>query len=205
MKTRVLLIRHGATIVSTQDPFAGSSNVPLSEEGRQQASKLAERLSHGRLDAVYCSPMDRTIETATIIGAPHDLKPTSIPGIREIDYGNWEGLEKSVVASNFSGNWEQWQEDPYAVAPAGGESGVRVLSRALPALLSIVEENRGKTVAVIAHKGTNRLLISSLLGLDVRRFRDRLDQKPAALNILDFDLHFKAFLCLFNDTSHYER
>ncbi len=203
MKTRVLLIRHGATVVSSRDPFAGSIDVDLSDEGRAQAAQLAKRLQAEPLEALYCSPMGRTVETASIVGAPHGLTPLPEPGLREIHYGKWDGLDKAVVAEQFAENWAQWQEDPYGTAPEGGEAGVTVLSRALPVVQRIVAAHRGKTVAIVAHKGTNRLLISSLLGLDVRRFRDRLDQHPAALNLLEVSPHFQVRLGLFNDISHY--
>ncbi len=203
MKTNVYLIRHGATVVSGRDPFAGSIDVELSDEGRTQAVQLGKRLASAPLAAIYCSPMGRTIETASLVGAPHGLTPQTDPGLREINYGQWDGLDKAVVAEQFAENWAQWQEDPYGTAPGGGDSGASVLARALPALQQIVEQHRGQTVAVVAHKGTNRLLISSLLGLDVRRFRDRLDQHPAALNLLEVSPHFQVRLGLFNDISHY--
>jgi len=78
-----------------------------------------------------------------------------------------------------------------------------VTARALPALLSIVQAHPEEHVLIVSHKATIRLLISSLLGFDARSYRDRLDQSPASLNILDFKGPSKARLTLFNDTSHY--
>ncbi len=76
-------------------------------------------------------------------------------------------------------------------------------ARALPALLEIVRAHPGGTILVVSHKATIRLLLSSLLGFDPRRFRDNLDQSPCALNIVDFKDLTRARLTLFNDTSHY--
>jgi broad specificity phosphatase PhoE len=123
--------------------------------------------------------------------------------LREIDYGHWEGLRRSEVESRFPAEYAIWQEDPFVIAPLGGESGVNVLNRALPAMRGIVERHRHGTVLLVSHKGTNRLLISSLLGFDLRGYRDRLEQSPAALNILDFMSEVRARLSLFNDVSHY--
>jgi broad specificity phosphatase PhoE len=78
-----------------------------------------------------------------------------------------------------------------------------VTARALPALLEIVRDHPGEKVLAVSHKATIRLLISSLLGFDPRRYRDNLDQSPAALNIVDFKDPTRARLTLFNDTSHY--
>lgn len=205
MPTRIYLVRHGATDLTAEDRFAGSSDVPLSDAGRRQVASLAERLRGEDLDAIYASPLQRTVETARILGVPHGLEPIAEPGLREIDYGHWEGLRRSEVESAFRDEYAIWQEDPFVIAPAGGESGVNVLNRALPVVRRIVERHRHRTVVVVSHKGTNRLLIGSLLGFDMRGYRDRLDQSPAALNILDFMSEVRPRLCLFNDVSHYKR
>lgn len=204
MPTRIYLVRHGATDLTAEDRFAGSSDVPLSEAGRKQVASLAERLKRKKLDAVYASPLQRTMETARTLALPHGLKPIAEPGLREIDYGHWEGRCRAEVESTFQAEYAIWQEDPFAIAPLGGESGVSVLNRALPTIRAIIERHRHRTVLLVSHKGTNRLLISSLLGFDMRGYRDRLEQSPAALSILDFTSEVRARLCLFNDVSHYD-
>ena len=203
MSTRIFLVRHGATSLTAADRFAGSTEVPLSSEGRQQIAKLAERLRGVEVDAFYASPLQRAVETASILAAPHGLQPVTEPALREIDYGHWEGLTRSEVKIGFRDEYATWEEDPLTIAPLGGESGINVLNRALPAIRRIVEQHSQRCVVVVAHKGINRLLISSLLGLDARAYRDRLDQSPAALNILDFRTDARARLRLFNDISHY--
>ena len=204
MPTRIYLVRHGATELSAEDRFAGSTDVPLSEEGRAQVQALAERLRGDTLDAVHVSPMGRTLETARIIAADRGLEPQPEPGLREIDYGHWEGRSRSEVETEFADEYQTWQEDPLTIAPKGGESGIQVLARALPVMRRIVQGHSRRSVLVVSHKGTNRLLVSSLLGFDARGYRDRLDQSPAALTILDFASEVRARLRLFNDISHYE-
>src|SRR5204863_6932869 len=93
--------------------------------------------------------------------------------------------------------------DPFTFAPRGGESGAAVLARALAALREILDRHAGQHVLVVSHKATIRLVLSSLLGFDPRGYRDRLDQAPACLNVLDFRDPVRARLMLFNDTSHY--
>ena len=204
MPTRIFLVRHGATALTAEDRFAGSTEVQLSEEGRRQVASLAERLKSEKIDAVYSSPLQRTVETASILAAPHSIKPLIEPALREIDYGRWEGLTRSEVEESFKAEYSIWEEDPFTIAPKGGESGANVLSRALPVMRRIVEQHRHRSVIVVSHKGTNRLLVSSLLGFDTRSYRDRLDQSPAALSILDFMNEVRPRLRLFNDVSHYE-
>ncbi len=204
MPTRVFLVRHGATALTAEDRFAGTTDVPLSGDGRRQVASLAERLKEETLDAIYTSPLKRSMETAQILGLPHELEPIPEPGLREIDYGHWEGMHRSEVESRYEDEYAIWQEDPFTIAPLHGESGVNVLNRALPVVRAIVDRHRHRTVAVVSHKGANRLIISSLLGFEVRGYRDRLDQSPAGLSILDFMSESRARLRLLNDVSHYE-
>lgn len=203
MTTRLYLVRHGATQLTAENRFSGAENVHLSDEGRVQVERLARRLSDDRLEAVYCSPLDRTRETASILAAPHKLDPISKDGLREISHGRWEGLTRAEVEQKFGGEYAAWEADPFTFAPEGGESGLSVLARALPIIREIVVAHEGKNVLVVSHKATLRLLISSLLGFDARGYRDRLDQAPACLNILDFKDSVRARLMLFNDVSHY--
>jgi probable phosphoglycerate mutase len=203
--TRVFMVRHGATVLSAEDRFAGVTDVELSEEGREQARRLAERLSQEKISAVYASPLGRTVETARILAAPHDLEVQTCDGFREISHGHWEGMKRRDVEKKFPNEMAEWEKDPYTFAPAGGESGLAVTARALPALIDLVREHPGENILVVSHKATIRLLLSSLLGFDPRRYRDNLDQKPAALNIVDFRDPTRARLTLFNDTSHYDK
>jgi len=201
--TRIFLIRHGATILSDEDRFAGSTDVPLSDEGRQQASRLAVRLRGEEIAAVYASPLGRTIETARIIAEPHGIAVLPKDGLREISHGHWEAMTRKEVEAKFPDEALEWEKDPYTFAPSGGESGLAVTARALPALIELVRAHPACNIVVVSHKATIRLLLSTLLGFDPRRYRDNLDQSPAALNIVDFKDPTRARLMLFNDTSHY--
>jgi broad specificity phosphatase PhoE len=201
--TRVFMVRHGATVLSAEDRFAGATDVPLSDEGREQTRRLAERLKREKIVAVYASPLGRTLETARILAEPHGLEVQARDGFREISHGRWEQMTRREVEERFPEEAADWEKDPYTFAPAGGESGLAVTARALPALIELVREHPRCDILVVSHKATIRLLLSSLLGFDPRRYRDNLDQSPAALNIVDFKDPARARLTLFNDTSHY--
>ena len=201
--TRIFLIRHGATELTAEDRFAGSTDVHLSDEGRGQASRLAERLAKEDIAAVYASDLSRTLETARILAEPHRLKVQRRASLREISHGHWEQMTRREVEEHYPQEARDWEKDPYTFAPTGGESGLAVAARALPELITIVRSHPKESVIVVSHKATIRLLLSSLLGFDPRRYRDNLDQSPAALNIVDFKDPSRARLTLFNDTSHY--
>jgi probable phosphoglycerate mutase len=202
--TRLYLVRHGATQLTAEDRFSGAIGVDLSVEGRAQAERLAERLATEPISAVYASPLSRTVETATILATPHRLPVIQRDGLREISHGHWEGMSRQVVETQFAEEYAAWDADPFTYAPEGGESGVQVLARALPVIREIVVTHVGQNVLVISHKATLRLLLSSLLGFDERSYRDRLDQSPACLNVVDFKDPVRARLMLFNDVSHYQ-
>ena len=201
--TRVYLIRHGATQLSAEDRFAGETDVELSDIGRGQARRLAQRLKDQPIAAVFASPLGRTVETARIIAEPHSLEIKTDPGLREISHGRWEQMTRAQVEEQFPEEYRRWENDPFSFAPERGETGLAVTARALPALLGVVERNAGKQVIIVSHKATIRLLLSCLLGFDPRTYRDRLDQNPCALNIIDWKDPQTPRLSLFNDTSHY--
>ncbi|AKT41540.1 histidine phosphatase family protein [Chondromyces crocatus] len=202
MTTRIFLVRHGATVLTAEDRFAGETNVALSDEGRAQARKLGARLAAEPLRAAYASPLDRCLDTARAVASLHGLDVQARDALREISHGRWEQQTRREVEQRYPEEYARWEEDPYTFAPEGGETGLCVTARALPALLAIVEAHPGEQVLVVSHKATIRLLLSAVLGIDPRAYRDRLDQGPAALNIVDFKGPTRARLTLFNDTSH---
>lgn len=202
--TRLLLVRHGATQLTAEDRFSGAVGVDLSDEGRFQVRALAQRLSSERIEAIYSSPLSRTMETAQLLAAPQKLAVVERPGLREISHGRWEGLTRREVEERFPDEYASWEADPFTFAPVDGESGLSVLARALPVIRELVVAHPRQTVLVVSHKATLRILLSSLLGFDARGYRDRLDQSPACLNVVDFRDEVRARLMLFNDVSHYQ-
>lgn len=204
MTTRLYLVRHGATSLSAENRFAGATaDVDLSEEGRDQVMHLADRLASEKIAAVYASPLQRAVNTARILGRPHRLEPVLDAGLREIGHGHWDGLTRAEVEARYGAEYATWEQDPFTFAPEEGESGLAVLARVLPVIRHVVLAHPQGNVIVVSHKATLRLLLSSLLGIDPRGFRDRLEQSPACLNVVDFKDVVRARLMLFNDVSHY--
>jgi len=190
--------------MTAEDRFSGATGAELSDEGRRQAKLLGERLRDHEIAAVHASPFSRSADTARIIADACSVTTILHHELREISHGPWEGLTRGEVEARFPGDYASWEEDPFMFAPAGAESGVAVLARALPLIREIVTRHSGECVVVVSHKATIRLVLCSLLGIDERGYRDRLDQSPACLNVLDFKDPVRARLMLFNDTSHYD-
>jgi probable phosphoglycerate mutase len=148
----IYLVRHGRTSSSAIDSFNGQRELPLTEEGREQAKKLRARLAEVRWGAVYCSPLGRTAETAHVL-AP-DAKVVELPGLIEINYGKWEGLTALQAEALDTPAYAAWVADPVANAPPGGETAAQVAERALQALEKIRarhEASKGPVLAV-SHK-----------------------------------------------------
>jgi broad specificity phosphatase PhoE len=203
MTTRIFLARHGATVLSAEDRYAGSTDVALSDEGRAQAKALGARLAREPIAAVYASPMSRAQETARLIVASRGLDVAAVPDLRETDHGHWEGKTRQEIQTAYPDEYARWERDPFTFAPSHGETGLQVLARALPAFLSIVGRHPAASVLVVSHKATIRLVIGELLGVELRGYRDRLDMSPCGLNILDLKGGAEARLVLYNDVSHY--
>lgn len=203
MKTRVFLVRHGATVLSAEDRFAGATDVELSETGRSQVRALSRRLAPQPISAFYASPLGRTMETAKILAEPHGKPVTPKSGLLEINHGVWEGLTRLEAETKFGDTYARWESDPFNFAPEGGETGLAVTARAMPALLDIIARHPGEMVCLVSHKATIRLLLGAVLGFDPRRYRDHLDLNPASLTVLDSTGATNARLTLYNDVAHY--
>src|SRR5919108_367794 len=109
MTTRLYLVRHGATQLTEEDRFSGASNIHLSEAGRDQVKQLATRLADDNIAAIYCSPLDRTRETAEILAEPHGLTLIPNEDLREISHGHWEGLTRREVEERFPEEYLAWE------------------------------------------------------------------------------------------------
>lgn len=203
MTTRIFLLRHGDTGLSRADAFTGSMDVPLSDEGQTHANELAERLSGFDIAAVYASSMQRACETAEAVASRHGLAVTPVAALREIDHGHWDGLSRNDIIRLYPDELDKYNKDPLNFCPEGGESPMQCLERAYPALTDILRAHTGQNVVVVAHQGTNLLLITKMLGGDLNRYDDLYGQRPACVNVIDVTDEEHAQLSLLNDVSHY--
>src|SRR4051812_28783185 len=105
--TRIYLARHGGTTYSEQDLYAGASDHPLSEDGVAQVRALAKRLQSVRFAAAYCSDKIRAVRTASEICEFHQIKPTVVTALREINHGHWEGQPRKLVQEKFAAEYDR--------------------------------------------------------------------------------------------------
>ncbi|MCA9912507.1 MAG: histidine phosphatase family protein [Anaerolineae bacterium] len=158
---RVLIVRHGETDYNVQRRWQGQLDVELNATGKQQAEALAETLLQSKIDAVYSSDLRRAADTASIIAAPHRLSVLHEPGLREINVGVFQGLNRQEIDERYPYEMYRWNNDDHYV-PQGGESRFQLQERAFAAWNSIIQREH-RNVLLVSHGGTIRLLLRRVL------------------------------------------
>ena len=167
----LLLARHGETDWNRAFRWQGFTGLPLNETGRRQASVLAEKLEN--IDAVYSSDSERARETAEIVAGRHGLTVTEDPRLREVNFGEWEGLTTDEISERFAEDLARWYASGL-VEPTGGESDAAMAERVLEALSEIADRHRGDRVLVVTSGGPIRAVHAHLSGIEQRVARRRL-------------------------------
>lgn len=202
--TRFVLVRHGVTELSVARRFAGRSDLPLTEQGVQQAELAADRLAGlaGSVTAVLSSPLLRTRQTADRIAGRLELPVTVEDGLIETDYGAWDGHSFDEVQQRWPDDLARWLADPTAV-PTGGESFQTVGRRVGAARDRIVERHPGQVVLLVSHVSPIKLLVQSALGAPVSAVH-RMYLEPASITVIDYLDGNPAGASLrgYNDTGH---
>lgn len=183
--TRLLLVRHAETDTALRGRCYGRLDVALSAEGRRQAGALAAALADAPLAAVYSSPLARALDTAGPIAAGHGLEPVADDRLREIDFGDLEGLAYDDIRAARPDVFQAWMQTPTSVRFPGGESFGDLRERVLAVVRAVRERHPGEAVAVVAHGGVVRVVLADALGLaDGAVFR--LDQAYGGVSVVDW-------------------
>ena len=163
--TRLLLIRHGEVEARYQGIFGGRIDMSLSPRGKRQAKVLAGYLQTKTIDAVYASPMKRVQQTLapTLKQSGHEQK--IYPGLREVDFGDWTGLNWETVRDRYDFAVHEWLEQIQKPGAPNGENGRTFRARVEPCLREIIRRHPGENVAIFCHGGVIRMLLSILLEL----------------------------------------
>ncbi|BAY82750.1 phosphoglycerate/bisphosphoglycerate mutase [Calothrix parasitica NIES-267] len=190
---RLLLVRHGETEWNQQSKYQGQVDVSLNANGKLQSQKVADFLKHVSIDKVYSSSMLRAKETAEIILQQHQgtSKLDNLElndGFKEIIHGVWEGKSKTEIEREFPGELQRWYETPEKFKMPSGESLQQVWQRTVEVYESILKaalDNQLKTVLIVAHGGTNQILLCHILGLSAKHFWN-FRQSNCCLNVIDY-------------------
>jgi probable phosphoglycerate mutase len=180
------LIRHGETEASGEGIFCGDLDPPLTPEGLEQADALVALTRPLKLTAVHVSPKLRARQTAEPTCRALGLAPQIHEGLREINYGAWEGGQEATVKASDPARFAAWVSDPAIHAPPGGESGFAIAARAVAVIEQIRADGAHGNVAIFSHKATIRVLVCALLGLPIGRFRDRIACPTASVTSFEY-------------------
>ena len=197
---KLILVRHGVTEWNKSLRYQGHSDIPLSEIGRGQAKALSERLAKAKIDAFYASDLSRAKETAEIIASPHHEEVKLMSQYRETKFGEWEGLTYNEIIEKFPREMADWRVNPTVTRIPGGETLNEVAQRCMSGINEIKAEHEQQTVLLVAHGGIIRIIISSLIGINLNEYW-KIQQDNTALNIIEIH-DDKSILCLLNDTNH---
>jgi len=162
-------IRHAEVDARYHRVFGGRIDMDLSPRGQEQAAILGTYLQRQHFDAVYVSPMKRAQQTLACVTKDRDCAPIILPGLAEIDFGDWTGLGWDEVRTRFGVNIFEWLDHLERGAIAGAETVTGFRGRVEPELRRILRDHPGQNVAVVCHGGTIRMLLSILLELPMGR------------------------------------
>jgi len=184
------LLRHGQTSFSRANAFCGSVlNPDLTEEGQQMAADFAKAYAATPWQAIFTSPLKRTLETAGPICSATGITPQVRDDLKEIGYGKWEGKTVEEVSAEYHDDYMRWTADPAWYPPTDGEPAVSIAHRTLRVVEEIQRVYDNGNVLIVSHKATIRILLCSLLGIDVGRFRYRLACPVGSLSVVEFGEH----------------
>jgi broad specificity phosphatase PhoE len=164
--TDILFIRHGQTQANVTGHWQGWSDTPLSPAGRAQAQAIAHRLSPftGQIAALYTSPLRRALQTAQVIGLALELKPRIVDQLKEINFGDLEGLTVTEMEHRFPELHARWQDKTdMAFRWPGGEQRAAFFKRVAQACQHILTRHPEEKVVIVAHGGTIRACLAHLL------------------------------------------
>lgn len=202
--TTIYLVRHCEAMGNIDRLFHGNTDSDISEKGREQLSRLAERFREIPLDAIYSSPLKRTRLTAEAAGKYHGLPIVIEDGLIEINAGELEGMAWADFPVKYPEIAKSWNSEPWKFAPNGGETMAQVYERIWEAVNRIVNANQGKTVAVASHGCAIRNLLCRASGKPIEKLADIDWCDNTGVSILTFDESGNCTIVMQNDISHLE-
>jgi broad specificity phosphatase PhoE len=189
MTLTLYFLRHGQTELSREDNFCGSGLDPeLTAEGLEMAQAITSAYRAKPWRAIFSSSLRRSIATAQPLCDALGMALQVRADLNEIGYGKWEGQTKASVEREYHDDYVSWLADPAWHAPTGGELAITVARRSLQVIDEIRRQFTEGNVLVVSHKATIRIILCSLLGIDVGRFRYRLACPVSSVNMVEFSL-----------------
>lgn len=187
--TTLYLVRHGATAANELRPYVlqgRRTDLPLTETGERQAVAAGRVFQSLAIDHIYCSPLLRARQTAAAIAEHHRLPIQLVPDITECDVGEWEGLTWEEIERRNPDACRAFHADPIANGYLGGECYQDIFDRVRPAFDELYRRHASESIVVVAHNVVNRVYLAHLLGMELRRCRE-IVQDNCGVNVITHD------------------
>ena len=186
MKTEIIVVRHGETKWNNMHRYQGIMDIELNEKGYEQARKAGEFLRNREINYLYASDLKRARNTAEIITEHHNIKLNALEGLREMNFGEWEGMNFKEIGRDYHDLFEKWKEDPTSVSPPGGEMLAEVQERIIDSLEKIIStQKEDNTILVVSHGGAIRIMLAYYLKIPLQYFW-RIDIDNASISKMIF-------------------
>ncbi|PSF38965.1 histidine phosphatase family protein [Aphanothece hegewaldii CCALA 016] len=187
MSLKLYFLRHGQTAYSKTGGYCGTlENDPgLTPEGLKMAESFAEMYQDIPWQAVFVSPLKRAKQTAEPLCRKLGLKMQIREGLKEIAYGKWEGMHPIDVDREFHDLYVRWLTDPAWTSPPGGERGIDISRRSSEVIAEIEQRYSEGNILLVSHKATIRIMLCSLMGIDIGRYRDRFLMPVAGVSLVE--------------------
>ncbi|MGI9534750.1 MAG: histidine phosphatase family protein [Thermodesulfobacteriota bacterium] len=196
----MILVRHGETDWNKLGKCQGISDIPLNSTGEKQARDIANSLKDENISAIYSSDLQRAYDTAKSISEHHSIEVQIDERFREMDQGDFEGLEFKYIRENYSDVLKKWREEPEILRIPGGESLMELQERAWLAFNNLNYKYKGKNVLVVTHNLTIITLLCKFTGKSLKSFREFIVQETSKTVINCGEEDFK--IEIINDLSH---
>lgn len=200
--TRVYLVRHAQAVANVTGYCYGVSECDVTEEGKEQLVKLAERFRNIPIDKIYASPMKRTLATANAVNKYHDVPLLQEPGVIEINAGAWEMKMWDDLKTLYPDEFEIWTIKPHLWKTQGAETMSEVFHRMKNTVDNLARENKNKTIVVVSHACALRNYFCHARGLPHERMVDIRHMMNTGVGCVEYDDELNCTVLFENDISH---
>lgn len=183
---QLILLRHGLTDDNVKKKYCGFRDPGLTLTGQRQAKKTREKLKAVKIAKAFCSDLKRSWQTAHILFRDSDIPIEKKPGLREINFGEWEGLTSPQVLKKYPKIYKEWVRDPFSISIPGGEKVRHFVRRITATLEQISRRHDQETVAIVGHSGVIRVILNQALGFREDEFW-RLNVEPRTIYLMEYN------------------
>lgn len=200
MANTFYIVRHGQTNWNILGKTQGHGNSDLTAKGIEQATELAESIVNYPIDYIYSSDLGRAVQTAQILGDKLNIKVEETEALREMGFGEWEGLLIDEIKTNYANVYTTWRNEPHLAQIPGGETLHLIKDRVDSFIQSLNEKYDDKHILLVTHSVTVRVMLLAFLNSGMENIY-RIKQDNTALNIVEYR-DYGPVVIKMNDTSH---